>query len=132
MLSSIYKKGWRAEMEGKLQLRLAAETRRSKHAPSRAAMLYKRKHIQCSQACSIIALFCSRCRHDTSTKELANCPKFISTSLQCILKHIVPVRRVLLRFSERTNIVVCRSTFWTLSFHTVCFIEATLVKRVLA
>ena len=77
-------------------------------------------------------LICSRRRHDASTEEFANRPKSISASLQCVLKHIMPVRRVLLGFPERTNIVVCRSTLWTLCFHTIRLIEAALVKGVFA
>ena len=80
----------------------------------------------------MVILFCRRRRHDASTEEFANCPKFIPASLQCILKHIVAVRRVLLGFPERTDIVICRSTLWTLGLHTICLVEATLVKRVLA
>lgn len=77
-------------------------------------------------------LFCSRRRHNASTEELADRPEFILTPLQCILKHIMPVRRVLLGFPERTNIVICRSTIWTLCLHPIYLIEAVLVERVLA
>ena len=85
-----------------------------------------------SQAYYCCCLLCSWRRHDASTEKLANRSKSISASLQRILKHVVPICRVLLGFPERTNVVICRSTLWAFRLRTVCLIKAVLMKRVLA
>lgn len=44
----------------------------------------------------------------------------------------MPIRRVLLSFSERTDILVCWGAFGALSFLTVNFVETILMEGVFA
>lgn len=70
--------------------------------------------------------------HDTTAEKLADRPEPISTPLQRILKHIMPVRRIYLSFPEGSDVVVIGSTLRTFQVLIGCLIKTPLVKGVFA
>lgn len=71
-------------------------------------------------------------RHDATTEELADGPKSISTPLQCILEHVMLIRRLNLSSAKCPDVVVSRGALRALKALIVHPVEASLVKGMLA
>ena len=99
--------------------------------PVIAHLLYRKALFMAIADAGMLLVFIL-CYHDTSTKKLTDCSELVSTPLKCILKHVMSLSRVLLCLPESANTIVSSGTLGTLCFLAVCFVQTTLMKRMLA